>query len=55
MLPVATNRHHAPRKAGGGFYLVRVPNDTMDKLMALRRPSESYSDVIIRLEAGDHG
>jgi predicted CopG family antitoxin len=29
--------------------LVCVPDDTMDKLAALRRPGESFSDVIIRL------
>jgi hypothetical protein len=39
----------------GDLYLVSVPTDTMDKLMALRRPTESISDVIIRLAAGERG
>ena len=39
----------------GDLYLVSVPTDTMDKLAALRRPGESYSDVIIRLAAGERG
>jgi hypothetical protein len=43
-----------PQKVGD-LYLVSVPTDTMDKLAALRRPGESYSDVIIRLVAGERG
>ena len=39
----------------GDLYLVSVPTDTMDKLAALRRPGESYSDTIIRLAAGERG
>ena len=45
-LPTVGSR---PPQKEGDLYLVSVPNDTMDKLMALRRPSESYSDVIVRL------
>jgi hypothetical protein len=41
-----------PAQEVGDLYLVSVPTDTMDKLAALRRPGESYSDVIIRLAAG---
>jgi hypothetical protein len=37
-----------------GRYLVSVPNDIVNKLMALRRPSESYSDVIVRLATTEH-
>jgi hypothetical protein len=48
-LPAAGSRRYAAQKAVDGLYFVWVPNDTMDKLMALRRSSESYSDVIIRL------
>jgi hypothetical protein len=51
LLPPARNR---PPQAVGSLYLVSVPNDIMDKLMALRRPSESFSDVIIRLAAVGH-
>jgi hypothetical protein len=32
-----------------------VPNDTIDKLEALRGPSESLSDVIIRLAMAEGG
>jgi hypothetical protein len=42
-----------PPEKVGGLYLVSVPNDTMDKLAALRRPGESYSDVLVRLAAGE--
>jgi hypothetical protein len=51
-LPPAGSR---PPQEVGGLYLVSVPNDIMDKLMALRGPGESYSDVIIRLAAGERG
>ena len=39
----------------GDLYLVSVPTDAMDKLVALRRPGESYSDVIIRMAAAERG
>ena len=45
----------APQKAAGGRYVVSVPDITVDKLAALSRPSESISDVIIRLAAGERG
>jgi hypothetical protein len=48
-LPPAKSRRDAPHKTMGNLYLVCVPNDTMDKLSALRRPGESFSEVIIRL------
>jgi hypothetical protein len=51
-LPPAGSR---PPQEVGDLYLVSVPTETMDKLTALRRPGESYSDVILRLveiEAG---
>ena len=50
-LPPAKSRRYAPQKAVGGLYVVSVPDDTVDKLAALSRPSESISDVIIRLAA----
>jgi hypothetical protein len=48
LLPRAGSR---PPEEVGGLYLVSLPNDTVDTLIALRRPSESFSDVIIRLAA----
>jgi hypothetical protein len=54
-LPVAKSRRYAPQKAGGGLYFVSVPNDTIDKLEALRGLSESLSDVIIRLAMAEGG
>ena len=51
-LPPAGSR---PPQKVGDLYLVSVPTDTMDKLAALRRPGESFSDVIIRLAAGERG
>jgi hypothetical protein len=33
----------------GVLYLVSVPNFIMDMLTAMRRPGESFSDVIVRL------
>jgi hypothetical protein len=53
-LPVAKSRRYAPRKAVGHLYVVSVPDDTVDKLAALSRPTESISDVIIRLAAVGH-
>jgi hypothetical protein len=50
-LPVADSPRYAPQKAVGGRYVVSVPDDTVDKLAALSSPSESISDVIIRLAA----
>ena len=50
-LPTAGDR---PPQKEGDLYLVSVPNDTMDKLMAQRGPGESYCDVIIRLAAAEH-
>jgi hypothetical protein len=37
-----------------GDRLIWLPHDALAKLRALRRPGESYSDVIIRL-AGEVG
>jgi hypothetical protein len=48
-LPPATSLRDAPQKTVGGLYLVCVSSDTIDKLAKLRRPGESFSDVIIRL------
>ena len=45
-LPVAKSRRYAPQKAVGGLYV---------ELAALSRPSESISDVIIRLAARERG
>jgi hypothetical protein len=50
-LPTVGSR---PPQKEGDLYLVSVPNDTMDKLMAQRGPGESYCDVIIRLAAAEH-
>jgi hypothetical protein len=47
-LPPAGSR---PSQKVGDLYLVSVPSDIMDNLAALRRPGESFSDVIIRLAA----
>jgi hypothetical protein len=44
----------APQKAVGGLYVVSVPENTVDKLADLSRPSESISDTIIRLAAAEH-
>jgi hypothetical protein len=52
LLPPAGSR---PPHEVGGLYLVSVPSEIMEKLTALRRPSESYSDVILRLAAGERG
>ena len=54
-LAVVKRRRCAPQKAVGGLYVVSVPDITVDKLAALSRPSESISDVIIRLAAGERG
>ena len=51
-LPPAGSR---PPQEVGDLYLVSVPTDAMDKLVALRRPGESYSDVIIRMAAAERG
>jgi hypothetical protein len=32
-----------------GEYLIHLDEKTVDRLTALRRPGESYSDVIVRL------
>jgi hypothetical protein len=34
---------------GKGGYLLTVPDATRNRLVQLRRPRESYSDVILRL------
>ena len=34
---------------GKGGYLVRLDRDVLNGLRAIRRPGESYSDVILRL------
>jgi hypothetical protein len=34
---------------GGGDYLIRLEPHVLDRLRAMRRPGESYSDVILRL------
>jgi hypothetical protein len=54
-LPVAQSRRYASQRAVGDRYVVSVPDNTVDKLAALSRPSESISDVIIRLAAGERG
>ena len=51
-LPPAGSR---PPQEVGDLYLVSVPTDAMDKLVALRRPGESYSDVIIGMAAAERG
>jgi hypothetical protein len=38
-----------PQKKVGGLYVVSVPDNTVDQLVALSGPSESISDVIVRL------
>jgi hypothetical protein len=43
----------AVQKAVGGLYVVSVPDNTVDKLVGLSRPSESISDVIIWLAAAE--
>jgi hypothetical protein len=45
-LPAGGSR---PPEEVGGLCLVSVPNDTMDKLAAMRQAGESFSDAIIRL------
>ena len=37
---------------GKGGYLLTVPHATLNRLVQLRRPRESYSDVILRLARG---
>jgi hypothetical protein len=37
------------RPDGYGGYVVTLPNGVLDRLKAMRGPSESYSDVILRL------
>jgi len=39
----------------GDLYLVSVPNYVMDMLAALRRPGESFSDVIVRIAKEGQG
>jgi hypothetical protein len=41
----------AGRPDGRGGYVVTVPQGSIDRLTALRRPGESYSDVILRVAA----
>ena len=51
-LPPAGSR---PPQKVGDLYLVSVPTDTMDKRAALRRPGESFSDVIVRIAKEGQG
>jgi hypothetical protein len=48
-LPKGSKAELSP--VGQGEYLVTFPNGVLDRLRALRGPSESYSDVILRLAA----
>jgi hypothetical protein len=41
------------RPDGKGGYLSVLPRDVLHRLKALRGPAESYSDVIVRLAAGE--
>jgi hypothetical protein len=38
-----------PMRNAKGEYLIHLDEKTMDRLTAVRRPGESYSDVIVRL------
>jgi hypothetical protein len=38
-----------------GEYFIVLPHAVLDRLKALRRAGESYSDVILRLAKGDTG
>jgi hypothetical protein len=37
---------------GKGGYLLTIPHATLNRLVQMRRPRESYSDVILRLAKG---
>jgi hypothetical protein len=41
------------RPDGNGGYLVTLDRPVLDRLAAMRRPGESYSDVILRLAVGE--
>jgi hypothetical protein len=49
-LPKGAKASPAGHGEGGGFCLT-LDLETIDRLTALRRPGESYSDVILRLAA----
>jgi hypothetical protein len=38
-----------PVRNAKGEYLIHLDEKTMDRLTVVRRPGESYSDVIVRL------
>jgi hypothetical protein len=40
------------REDGKGGYLVTLERRVLDRLAFMRRPGESYSDVILRLARG---
>jgi hypothetical protein len=44
-----------PQRGREGHYLIWVESVWVDKLHELRRPGESYSDVILRLAATERG
>jgi hypothetical protein len=41
-----------PRPDGKGGVLIVLPRDVLDRLLALGRAGESYSDVILRVAKG---
>jgi hypothetical protein len=41
-----------PQSSGGGRRLIRLHEVWLDKVRAMRRKGESYSDVILRLARG---
>jgi hypothetical protein len=44
-----------PRLDGKGRHLIVLPHGTIDRLKAMRRAGESYSDVILRIAKGETG